>query len=157
LGWRSGVPSSWRCGEAKRLEQLLDGPTEGKGEEREGLTGEEDDDGSSAKLDSGEGGGWWLRPVRGRKELGRAFYRRSGAKGAVELPDSGELPGVAINGAQLRRGDATAGAVPARTMVKGRRTERCLTFLCGRMAEGRTEATAGGDRGEETAEGRRSS
>jgi hypothetical protein len=88
---------------------LLDGPTEGKGEEREGLTGEEDDDGSSAKLDSGEGGGWWLRPVRGRKELGRAFYRRSGAKGAVELPDSGELPGATINGAQRRRGDATAG------------------------------------------------
>jgi hypothetical protein len=27
----------------------------------------------------------------------------------VELPDSGELPGAAINGAQRRRGDATAG------------------------------------------------
>ena len=27
----------------------------------------------------------------------------------MELPDSGELPGAAINGAQRRRGDATAG------------------------------------------------
>jgi hypothetical protein len=44
-----------------------------------------------------------------KKELGEAFYRRAGARGAVELPDSGELPGAAINGAQRRRGDATAG------------------------------------------------
>jgi hypothetical protein len=47
--------------------------------------------------------------------------------------------------------------VPARTLVKGRRTERCQTSLCGRMAEGRTEAMAGGDFGEGTADGRRSS
>ena len=47
--------------------------------------------------------------MRGRRGSGRAFYRRAGARGAVELPDSGELPGAAINGAQRRRGDATAG------------------------------------------------
>jgi hypothetical protein len=47
--------------------------------------------------------------VRGRRSSGEAFYRRAGARGAVELPDSGELPGAAINGAQRRRGDATAG------------------------------------------------
>ena len=47
--------------------------------------------------------------MRGRRSSGRAFYRRAGARGAVELPDSGELPGAAINGAQRRRGDATAG------------------------------------------------
>ena len=35
-------------------------------------------------------------------------------------------------------------------------TERCQTSLCGEMTEGRTEATAGGDFGEGTAEGRRS-
>jgi hypothetical protein len=72
----------------------------------------------------------------------------------VELPDSGELSGAAINGAQRRRGDATAGLYRRGRLVKGRRTERCQTFLCGRMAEGRTEATAGGDPGEETADGR---
>jgi hypothetical protein len=47
--------------------------------------------------------------VRGRRSSGDAFYRRAGARGAVELPDSGELPGAAINGAQRRRGDATVG------------------------------------------------
>jgi hypothetical protein len=47
--------------------------------------------------------------VRGRRNSGGAFYRRAGEGGAVELPDSGELPGAAINGAQRRRGDATAG------------------------------------------------
>jgi hypothetical protein len=46
-GWGSGVLRSWRRGEARRLKQSLDGPTEGQGEEREGLTGKEDDGGSS--------------------------------------------------------------------------------------------------------------
>jgi hypothetical protein len=39
---------------------------------------------------------------------------------------------------------------------QGGRTERCQTSLCGEMAEGRTEATTGGDFGEGTTEGRRS-
>jgi hypothetical protein len=47
--------------------------------------------------------------VRGRRSSGRAFYRPTGEGGAVELPDSGELPSAAMNGAQCRRGDATAG------------------------------------------------
>jgi hypothetical protein len=47
--------------------------------------------------------------VRGRRSSGGAFYRRVGEGGAVELPDSGELPHAAINGAQRCRGDATAG------------------------------------------------
>jgi hypothetical protein len=46
--------------------------------------------------------------VRGRRSSGEAFYRRAGAREAVELPDSGELPSAAINGAQRCRGDATA-------------------------------------------------
>jgi hypothetical protein len=46
--------------------------------------------------------------VRGRRSSGGAFYRRAG-EGGVELPDSGERPSAAINGAQRRRGDATAG------------------------------------------------
>jgi hypothetical protein len=46
--------------------------------------------------------------VRGRRSSGGAFYRRAGEGGAVELPDSGELPRAAINGAQRCRGDATA-------------------------------------------------
>jgi hypothetical protein len=47
--------------------------------------------------------------VRGRRSSRGAFYRRVGEGGAVELPDSGELPSAAINGAHRCRGDATAG------------------------------------------------
>jgi hypothetical protein len=47
--------------------------------------------------------------VRGRRGSGRAFYRRAREGGAVELLGSGELHSAAINAAQRRRGDATAG------------------------------------------------
>jgi hypothetical protein len=92
-----------------------------------------------------------------RKEgLGPAFYRRPRGGGAVELLGSGELHSAAINAAQRRRGDATAGRYRRGRWSRGGRTERCQTSLCGEVAEGRTEATAGGDFGEETTKGRRS-
>jgi hypothetical protein len=54
----------------------------------------------------------------------------------------------AITAAQRRRRDLTAGAVPASTLVKGGRTGRCQTSLCGEKTEEGTEVMAGGDRGE---------
>jgi hypothetical protein len=80
-----------------------------------------------------------------KKELGEAFYRRAGARGAVERPDSGELhsAGHKCRTAQPMR--RHGGAVPARTLVKGGRTGRCRTLSVRR-----------GDGGEETAvKGRR--
>ena len=95
--------------EVARLTQLLAGLTE-RGREERGWTHRRGGRWRRfAAWARARGGGWWSRLVRGRRGSGRAFYRRAGARGAVELPDSGELPGAAINGAQRRRGDATAG------------------------------------------------
>ena len=58
------------------------------------LRGEEERDGRG-----------WCEEEGARGEL---FIGARGKGGAVELPDSGELPSAAINGAQRCRGDATA-------------------------------------------------
>jgi hypothetical protein len=127
-----------------------------RGRRRKGLTGEENDAGAlRIVLGGGEerGGRGWC--VEGGAR-GEPFIGGRGPGGRWSLADAGEPYSAGINAAQHRRRDSTAGAVPARTRVKGRRTERCRTSLCGEMAEGRMEATAGGDFGEGTVEGRRS-
>ena len=64
------------------------------GASRIGLGGGEERDGRG-----------WCEEGGARGEL---FIGARGKGGAVELPDSGELPSAAINGAQRCRGDATA-------------------------------------------------
>jgi hypothetical protein len=79
-----------------------------RGRRRRGLTGEEDDDGASRIVLGG-----------GEERDGRGWFEEEGARGdpfigargegAVELLGSGELHSAAINAAQRRRGDTTAG------------------------------------------------
>jgi hypothetical protein len=126
-----------------------------RGRRRKGLTGEENDAGASRiVLGGGEerDGRSWCEEGGAR---GEPFIGARGKGGAVELLGSGELHSAAINAAQRRRGDTTAGRYRRGRWSRGG-TVRCQTSLCGEMAEGRTEATAGGDFGEGTAEGRRS-
>jgi hypothetical protein len=89
------------------------------------------------KLGSEEGEEGWSKLVQGRRSSGRAFYRRAEEGGAVELPDSGELPSAAINGTHSRRGDATAGAVPARTLRGGGQSGAKLPCAAGWQRGGR--------------------
>jgi hypothetical protein len=72
------------------------------------------------ELGSGEGGEGWLRPVRGRKCLGRPFYRRSREGERQSSADAGEVHNADINAAQRQRRDLTAGAVPGKDTVKRR-------------------------------------
>jgi hypothetical protein len=72
------------------------------------------------KLGSGEGGGWWLRPVRGRRCSGRPFYRRPREGERRSSAGAGEVHSAGINAAQRRRRDLTAGAVPGKDAVKRR-------------------------------------
>jgi hypothetical protein len=126
-----------------------------RGRRRKGLTGEENDAGASRiVLGGGEerDGRSWCEEGGAR---GEPFIGARGKGGAGELLGSGELHSAAINAAQRRRGDTTAGRYRRGRWSRGG-TVRCQTSLCGEMAEGRTEATAGGDFGEGTAEGRRS-
>jgi hypothetical protein len=71
-------------------------------------------------LGSGEGGGWWLRPVRGRRCSGRPFYRRPGEGERRSSAGVGEVHSADINAAQRRRRDLTAGTVPGKDVVKRR-------------------------------------
>jgi hypothetical protein len=94
---------------AARLIQFIAGP-KGKEGEEEGRTHRSGERRRRfTNWARGRGGEGWPGLVRGRRDSGRAFYRRAREGGAVELPDSGELPRAAINGAQRCRGDATAG------------------------------------------------
>jgi hypothetical protein len=61
------------------------------------------------ELGSGEGGEWWLRPVRGRRCLGRPFYRRPREGERRSSAGAGEVHNAGINAAQRRRRDLTAG------------------------------------------------
>jgi hypothetical protein len=58
--------------------------------------------------------------VRGRRSSGRAFYRRAREGGAVELFGSGELHSAAHKCRTAPPRGHHGGAVPARTLVKGR-------------------------------------
>jgi hypothetical protein len=100
---------SWRREGAALLTQFLAGPTEKVREEKEETHRRGRRRRRFANWAREKGGEGWPKLVRGGRSSGRAFYRRAGARGAVELPDSVKLPGAAINGAQRRRGDATAG------------------------------------------------
>jgi hypothetical protein len=71
-------------------------------------------------LGSGEGGEWWLRPVRGRRCSGRPFYRRPREGERRSSAGAGEVHSAGINVAQRRRRDLTAGAVPGKDTVKRR-------------------------------------
>jgi hypothetical protein len=103
------------------------------------------------ELSSNEGGEEWPRPVRGRRSLGRPFYRRAreGERWSFAAPVS--LHSVAHKCRTAPPMRLHGGAVPARTLVKGGRTEWCQTSLCGEKTEEGTEAMAGGDRDEGTA------
>jgi hypothetical protein len=91
------------------------------------------------ELGSGEGGEWWLRPVRGRRCSRRPFYRRPTEGVRRSSAGAGEVHSTGINAAQRRRRDLTAGSVPASTRSSGE-DGQCQTFLCG---EGTTmEGTA---------------
>jgi hypothetical protein len=61
------------------------------------------------ELSSDEGGEGWPRPVQRRRSSGRPFYRRArdGGRWSFAAPVSCTAP--AINVAQRRRGDTTAG------------------------------------------------
>jgi hypothetical protein len=58
--------------------------------------------------------------VRGRRSSGRAFYRRAREGGAVELLGSGELHSAAHKCRTAPPRGHHGGAVPTRTLVKGR-------------------------------------
>jgi hypothetical protein len=70
------------------------------------------------ELGSGEGGKWWLRPVRGRRCSGRPFYRRPREGERWSSAGAGEVHSAGINAAQRRRRDLTAGAVPGKDAIK---------------------------------------
>jgi hypothetical protein len=72
------------------------------------------------ELRSDEGGEGWPRLVRGRRSSGRAFYRRARKEGAVELLGSGELHSAAHKCRTAPPRGHHGGAVPSRTLVKGR-------------------------------------
>jgi hypothetical protein len=103
------------------------------------------------ELSSDEGGEEWPRPVWGRRSSGRPFYRRAreGERWSFAAPVSLHSAAHKCRTAPPMRHHG--GAVPARTLVKGGRTERCQTSLCGEKTEEGTEAMAGGDRDEGTA------
>jgi hypothetical protein len=60
------------------------------------------------ELGSGEGGEWWLRPMRGRRCLGRPFYRCPREGERRSSAGAGEVHSAGINAAQRRRRDLTA-------------------------------------------------
>jgi hypothetical protein len=70
------------------------------------------------ELGSGEGGEGWLRPVRGRKCLGRPFYRCPREGEWRSSADAGEVHSAGINAAQRRRRDLTMGAVQGKGTIK---------------------------------------
>jgi hypothetical protein len=112
-GWGTGAgrgaSGSWLREGAAWLTQFLAGPTEKEREEEVRTHRRGERHWRFANWARGRGGVGWPGLVRGRRSSGEAFYSRAGeGGGAVELPDSGELPRAAINGAQCRRGDATA-------------------------------------------------
>jgi hypothetical protein len=127
-----------------------------RGRRRKGLTGEENDAGASRIVLGGgeerDGRGWCEEGgARGEPFIGA---RGKGKRWSLLAPASfivrPLMPHSAAEGT-LRRGGTGEDAGQG-----GGRTERCQTSLSGEVAEGRTEAMAGGDFGEETAEGRRS-
>ena len=143
--------------EVARLTQLLAGLTEREREEGDGLTGEGED-----------GGVPRIALRRGKEGSGRGRCGEEGARGGLLIGARGKGSG----GARRAPVRCTAPALMPHSAAEGTprwggtdkdagqgegRTERCQTSLCGEMAEGRTEATAGGDFGEGTADGRRSS
>jgi hypothetical protein len=81
----------------------------------------------------------------------RPFYRRAreGERWSLAAPVSLHSAAHKCRTAPPMR--RHGGAVPARTLVKGGRTERCQTSLCGEKTEEGTKAMAGGDRDEGTA------
>jgi hypothetical protein len=89
--------------------------------------------------------------VRGKRSSGRSFYRRAreGEWWSFAAPVS--LHSVAHKCHTAPPMRHHGGAVPARTLVKGGKTERCQTSLCGEKTEEGMEAMAGGDRDEGTA------
>jgi hypothetical protein len=98
---------------------LLAGPTEGR--EKRGTTywrGRRRR--RFCELGSGEGGEWWLRPVRGRRCSGRPFYRRPREGEWRSSAGAGEVHSAGVNAAQHQRRDLTAGAVPGKDAVKRR-------------------------------------
>jgi hypothetical protein len=169
-GLEGGAPGSRLREGAARLTQFLAGLTEKEREEEERTHRRGERRRRFANWARGRGGEGWPGLVRGRRGSGRAFYRRAGERGAVELPDSGELLGAAINGAQCRRGDATAGRYrrgrwsreggrsgaklpcaagwqrggrrrrPEVTSARGRRTEDEATDSRGRLVRGSERA-----------------
>jgi hypothetical protein len=100
------------------LNFLLD-QRRGRGRRRKGLTGEEDDDGAS-RIELGEGeerdGRGWCEEEGAR---GEPFIGARG-KGAVELLGSGEQHSAAHKCRTAPPRGHHGGAVPARTLVKGR-------------------------------------
>jgi hypothetical protein len=74
------------------------------------------------ELGSGEGGEWWLRPMRGRRCLGRPFYRCPREGERRSSAGAGEVHSAGINAAQRRRRDLTAegGGGTGEYMVKRR-------------------------------------
>jgi hypothetical protein len=74
------------------------------------------------ELGSGEGGDWWLRPVRGRRCSGRPFYRRLREGERWSSAGAGEVHSAGINAAQRRRRDLTAGGGTGRVHGQAVRT-----------------------------------
>jgi hypothetical protein len=97
------------------------------------------------KLGSGEGGGWWLRLVRGRRCSGRPFYRRPREGERGSSAGAGEVHSAGINAAQRRRRDLTAGGYRARTRSSGE--DGAVPNSPVRRGDGRGDGD-GGDGGE---------
>jgi hypothetical protein len=136
-GLEGGAPGSRLREGAARLTQFLAGLTEKEREEEERTHRRGERRRRFANWARGRGGEGWPGLVRGRRGSRRAFYRRAG-EGAVELPDSGELPRAAINGTQCRRGDATAGRYRrGRWSRGGGRSGANLPCAAGWQREGR--------------------
>jgi hypothetical protein len=72
-GWGSGVLRPWRCGEARRLKQSLDGPIEGQGEERDGSPGRKTKAAALPRIELGRGRRGMAAAGAGKEELGAAL------------------------------------------------------------------------------------
>jgi hypothetical protein len=120
-------------------------------EKRRGNSPEREKTVALCELCSDEGGEGWPRLVRGRRSSGRPFYRRPRGGERWSSADAGELHSAGHKCRTAPPMRRHGGAVPARTLVKGGRMERCQTSLCGEKTEEGMKAMARGDRDEGTA------
>jgi hypothetical protein len=73
IGVGSGVLCLWRCGEARGLGLLLDGSTEGQGEERDGSPGRKTKAAALPRIEFERGRRGVAEAGAGKEELGAAL------------------------------------------------------------------------------------